>query len=134
MKFIRANEIDVVKLQAFLQHHPQLDRKALLESGYIIDMNDQISGCFLLQPVHGQSVWLKQLYVTPTQARALPIVIEAILALAKQMNAKHVYANSHQPVVDFLLESLQFYPQKDQLVPELAANKNGKWWSYSFSP
>ena len=133
MKLILAKHASEDRIESFLKSNPQIEKEPLIDSAYVVELKDKISGCFILQPIEERSFWLKQLYITQEEARALPILVEAILALAKEMKAEKVYANSHQPMVDILLESLQFHPQAANLFPEYYQNEIGKWWSYQVS-
>ncbi|MED4475656.1 hypothetical protein [Oceanobacillus caeni] len=90
--------------------------------------------CFILDEMDEKDAyWLKQLYITRTEANKLPVLLESILTIAKSLKAKSVYVHSHQPVVDILLEALQFHPQKDASFVDKYPLKKGSWWTYNVS-
>lgn len=133
MRIIRAFETAEEQLEAFLENNRNLDKENLLKKGYVVEIKDNIEGCFILEKMENQVYWLKQLYITKPKAAHLPVLLEAILTLAKRQQAKSVRVQSHQPVVDLLLEALQFHPQKEGIsVDNHSANK-GNWWTYSVS-
>ena len=133
MKFILASDVTPERLEQFLEHNKQIELETLLKAGYVVERNDKIIGCFALEPIQDDAYWLKQLYVIRQEAVKLPIIVETVLAIAKQQQAKVIYAHSEQPVTDLLLESLCFslQPSQEELVP--AKNEKGHWWTYSIS-
>ena len=131
MELIRANQSVYENLNAFLLKNETIDARSLANSGYVIQVDSEIIGCFVLELTETNDSWLKQLYITQDHAAKLPILLEAISNLARQQNSKHIHIHSHQPVVDLLLEALQFYPQQDtnlQLELEEQYTK-GNWWT-----
>ncbi|WP_163969493.1 GNAT family N-acetyltransferase [Oceanobacillus halotolerans] len=133
MKLLPANQASRGKLEGFVHDHEGIDRDLLLEKGYVVLLQEKIEGCFVLDTLEEDVYWLKQLYVTKNAAISLPALIEAVLALAKRKEAKEVFVHSHQPMVDQLLEALQFYPQKDTKIVDKYPIEKGKWWTYSVS-
>lgn len=105
----------------------------ILQIGYLVEINDQIRGCFILDEIKEGLYWLKKLYVTKTATIKIPILVEAILVLAKQKNAKKVYVNSHKLMMDIILESLNFHPQENNELLNKYDKGVGKWWEYSVS-
>lgn len=130
MKLIRANRASPKKVDEFLKNNQQIKRNSLLESGYIVETNHRITGCFTLEPIEEGMYWLKQLYITRTEAIKLPILFESILALALEKEAKQVFVKSHKLMLDIILESLQFKLQKESPIDQSNDDDNGKWWSY----
>ncbi|SFB26336.1 hypothetical protein SAMN04488072_11234 [Lentibacillus halodurans] len=133
MELIAANHASEEKLEQFLQNNQDVERNLLLEKGYVVELKGTIEGCFVMDLVDNDVYWLKQLYVTKNAAASLPVLLEAILAMAKEKQAKQVFVHSHQPMVDVLLESLQFYPQKENTFVGTSPDKEGNWWTYHVS-
>lgn len=133
MELIAANHASEKKLERFLQHNQDVDQELLLEKGYVVELKGTIEGCFVMDLVDDDVYWLKQLYVTKNAAASLPVLLESILALAKEKQAKQVFVHSHQPMVDVLLEALQFYPQKENAFVQDAPSQEGNWWTYNVS-
>lgn len=133
MELIAANYASEEKLNTFLQHNKDVERKQLLEKGYVVELKGTIEGCFVMAAVDEDVYWLKQLYITKSAAASLPVLLESILALAKEKQAKEVFVHSHQPMVDIVLESLQFYPQKENALVHAPPEKEGYWWTYNVS-
>src|SRR5699024_1261056 len=95
-----------------------------------VKLSNKIIGCFILERIENGRYWLKQLYITKTEAVTLPILVEAILTLAKQQQATEVFVNSHKLMVDIILETLQFRPQVESPFLEKCVKSEGKWWCY----
>ncbi|MFD1852189.1 hypothetical protein [Oceanobacillus bengalensis] len=134
MNIIPANKANQGQLNEFLANNKGLDKDSLLLEGYVVAIQDKIEGCFSLQALEDEGVfWLKQLYITRAEANKLPVLVETILALAKSKQAKSVYVHSHQPVVDILLEALQFHPQRETKFVDKHPITKGNWWSYHVS-
>jgi len=133
MNLIRANRVSEERLHEFLNNNENLDDENLLNKGYVVEIDSDIVGCFIIEPIEEDLYWLKQLYITPAEAGSLPLLLESILALAKKQQAKKVYVHSHQPMVDIILEALQFHPQTDKILVDKRPDKQGKWWTYSVS-
>ncbi len=133
LKLILAKNMSYEQLETFFTKNPNVDKNSVFEKGYVVEMNNMVEGCFILDQVEEGIYWLKQLYITQSEAGKLPFLLEAILVLAKERNAKSVYVHSHQPVVDLLLEALQFYPQTTSLFEKKYPVKSGNWWAYNVS-
>lgn len=133
MHLVRAHDISYDRLNAFLQKNQTVDKVNLLKNGYVVEIEDKIEGCFILEKLEKETFWLKQLFITKAHASMLPVLLEAILTLAKQQEATIVYVHSQQPVVDLLLEALQFHPQKERTPVDKQTVNNGNWWSYNVS-
>jgi len=133
MNLIRANQASKTQVEHFLETNEGINREDLLETGYVMMVDGEIEGCFNLESVDEGYYWLKQLYITKSKANVLPFLLEAILTLAKEQQAKRVYVHSHQPTVDIILEALQFHPQKEHVLVDKYPVNHGNWWSYSVS-
>ncbi|WP_042221405.1 GNAT family N-acetyltransferase [Oceanobacillus manasiensis] len=133
MKLILANQADEKKLELFLEKNESINKASLIRAGYVVEVAEEIVGCFSLETMEEGIYWLKQLYINQTNASKLPVLLESILTLAKQKQAKSVYVHSHQPVVDILLEALQFHPQKEKLFVDKYRREEGNWWLYHVS-
>ncbi|MDY0404552.1 hypothetical protein P5G51_003235 [Virgibacillus sp. 179-BFC.A HS] len=133
MKIVAAYRIPKPEIDQFLQTTDKVNKENLLENGYVLVIGDKIKGCFILQPVEPEIYWLKQLHIAPEAAGKLPVLLETIVQMTKEKQAEKLYVQSHQPVVDILLDALQFYPQK-QGIQQVNKQKNGgKWWAYKVS-
>ncbi|MEC5424455.1 hypothetical protein QGM71_13225 [Virgibacillus sp. C22-A2] len=133
MKLIPAIQATEEQINSFLKNNDNVNKHSLIEKGYVVEINQKIEGCFILEAMEEGVYWLKQLYITKSEAAKLPILLESILTLAKQQQAKLIYVHSHQPVVDILLEALQFHPQKERVFVDKYDVNEGSWWSYSVS-
>lgn len=133
MHMIRAHDVSYDRLKVFLEKNQTVDKVNLLKNGYVVEIQDEIEGCFILEMMREGEYWLKQLFITKEHAAMLPVLLEAILTLAKQQRAIVVYVHSYQPVVDILLEALQFHPQKEKDFVDKHEINKGNWWSYSVS-
>lgn len=135
MELILANNAPEEKLKNFLENNENVDKNLLFEKGYVVEIKGTIEGCFVMDLVDDQvdKYWLKQLYITPNAAASLPFLLEAILTMAKEKRAKQVFVHSHQPMVDILLDALQFYPQKNDILEKKHPNNKGSWWTYNVS-
>lgn len=133
MNLIQANRVSEEKLDHFLKNNQTVNGDSLLQMGYVVEVQEQIEGCFVLEAMDDYIYWLKQLYITKSEAAKLPVLLETILNLAKEQQAKTVYVHSHQPVVDIILESLQFHPQQEDIFVDKHESREGNWWFYSVS-
>ena len=133
MRLIRANQVSVEKMEEFLMHNENVKKDGLMKHGYVMELNGKIEGCFVLEEMDNEMYWLKQLYITKNEAARLPVLLESILVLAKEQHAKTVYVHSHQPVVDIILDALQFHPQKEDSFVDKYEKQEGNWWSYQVS-
>lgn len=134
MEFIQASQVNQEQLEHFLENNDQIEIHSLLKTGYVVQCNEKIIGCFEMQSVDNGAYWLKQLYIIRNEAVKLPILLEYILVFAKQQEAKVIYAHSEQPVTDLLLQSLRFSLQSEQSFEiKEAMKRTGHWWSYEVS-
>lgn len=133
MRLVRANRAPEKLIDNFLKNNEEIEKNNLLKSGYVVVINNRITGCFSLEPIDDGRYWLKQLYVTRTEVIQLPVLVEEILALALQKRAKKVFVKSHKLMLDILMESLQFQHEKEGPIQNLEENDHGKWWSYRIS-
>ena len=133
MELIPASHVSENQINQFLEKNTNVAKDSLLQLGYMVQIDDQMEGCFILEAMGEGIFWLKQLYITQAEAGKLPVLLEAILTLAKQQQAKRVYVHSHQPVVNILLEALQFHPQKEKMFVDKYNVDKGNWWAYHVS-
>lgn len=134
MKLIEASRVNKERLKQFLENNNQIDIKTLLKSGYVVEYEGKIIGCFELESMEDGAYWLKQLYIIRNEAVKLPVLLEFILIFAKQKQAKVIFAHSEQPVTDLLLESLSFSLHlDDNFQLQKVTNRKGHWWSYQVS-
>ncbi len=133
MKIVAAYRAPIEQVEEFLHTTENVEKQGLLKDGYIVYMDDRIQGCFRLTNMEADIYWLKQLYIAKEAAASLPVLIESILQMLKGQNAKKVYVHSHQPVVDLLLEALQFYPHQTKEVTDKYPQDGGNWWAYQVS-
>lgn len=133
MKVMLAKDASYIHLESFFEKNGSLDRQLVYQEGYVVEIGGAIEGCFLLQQVEEGTLWLKQLYITQAEAMKLPVLLETILTMAKELEAKSVYVKSHQPVVDILLEALQFNRREKVDFQARQSDSAGKWWTYSVS-
>ena len=133
MELILAKNVSHARLDPFLENNPDVDKSLLIEKGYVVQIDEQIEGCFVVDEMDDGAHWLKKLHVTQQAAQGLPVIIEAILTIAKENRASCVYVHSQQPLVDILLESLQFHPQKHEETVSISTNSKGNWWAYDVS-
>ncbi|MGM8364768.1 hypothetical protein ACLIBG_04700 [Virgibacillus sp. W0181] len=133
MNIMPANRASENTLAHFLDRNKDIKKESLLYSGYVVEVEGAIEGCFSLEQMEEGIFWLKQLYITQTHAARLPYLLEGILTLVKRKQAKVIYVHSHQPVIDLLLEALQFNPQKESVFSEEYPITQGNWWSYKVS-
>lgn len=120
-------------VDAFLVKNPEINKHALLTSGHVVEIKGKIIGCFILERMEADLYWLKQLYITKSAAAKLPLLVETILVLAKKNEAKEVYVHSHQPMIDILLEALQFHQQETHTFLSKLQISKGRWWLYRVS-
>lgn len=130
MKLIRANKITENRIHSFLKYSPQIDKQSLISDGYIVEIGKEIIACFILEKFAEESYWLKQFYITKSEALKLPSLLESILILAREQQAKQVFVNSHKLMIDIILEALQFCPQTEHKLLDEKVNSEGKWWMY----
>ncbi|MFD2044413.1 hypothetical protein ACFSTA_09360 [Ornithinibacillus salinisoli] len=134
MNIIAAKDTPIIQLEEFLKTTPNnIHKDSLLEDGYVVEIDQKIKGCFVLSQVNDGVFWLKQLYVAQEEAANLPVLLETIITMAKGLHAKKLFVHSHQPVVDILLDALQFHPQERDLLVDNPPRSRGNWWAYDVS-
>jgi len=130
MNLIPAKYAPEESMTQFLKQNGDINKAALRADGYVTEVDAELVGCFILEPLTEDTYMLKQLYMTHTELLKLPALIEAILVLLKDMHASKLFINSHQKMLDIILSALQFYPQSECELLENYPSDNGKWWSY----
>ncbi|HIS27927.1 MAG TPA: hypothetical protein IAA78_00565 [Candidatus Avamphibacillus intestinigallinarum] len=134
MNLVRINEVPYDKLETFIMNNQHINSVRLQKAGYAVLKDDCMIGCFILESIDaGDSYWLQQLFIEKKEAAKLPVLIETILTLAREKEAKRVHVHSHQPVVDVLLEALQFNPQTLHHSLTVQHDIEGQWWTYQVS-
>lgn len=128
MEIIRAKDIPKQQLTTFLGNHPHIDKELIIHEGYVVKLNTQIVGCFVLQQLQGGICWLRQLFVIKKIAKQLPILIEWITIYAKESGYVKVIVKSHNENTNFLLNALQFYEDK------IDGDPHSNWWAYDLNP
>lgn len=128
---MRANEVPVSFVNDFLDSNSQINKQSVIQSGYIIEINQKICGCFVLKHIKNGIYVLRQFFVTATDSIKIPIFIESILKLAEQIKATEIFVHSHKLMVDIILEALQFHPQENYSFLDKYTKNEGKWWSYA---
>lgn len=133
MELILAKDVSHGRLDPFLENNPDVDKSLLINNGYVVQIDEQIEGCFVVDEMDNGVHWLKKLHVTKRAAQGLPVIIESILTIAKENKATCLYVHSRQPLVDILLESLQFHPHQDVEIVNIPVREKGNWWAYHVS-
>lgn len=133
MKIIAAYRMPSEQIESFLQLADQVEKASLLQHGYVLVIDEVIKGCFIWMPVEKDIYWLKQLYIVRDAAGNLPVLLETIVQMAREKQVEKLYVQSHQPVVDILLDALQFCPQQRGIQHETQQETEGKWWAYQVS-
>lgn len=133
MNLVKAKYVEESLLYSFLDKNEAINRTAIEKFGYVVIKEEEIIGCFILQGLKSDRFWLKQLFITKQEASNLPKLLQEILYLAEENYAKEVYVHSHQPMVDWLLQSLQFHPKKQALELGLLPKERGTWWTYKIT-
>ncbi len=133
MKIMPVKQATYEQLDSFLSRNQNIDKQLLVDKGFVVEIDGQIEASFILDELESGGLWLKQLYITQSHAAKLPVLLETILQIAKQQRASAVYVHSHQPVVDILLEALDFRQEKKQIKIPQNPSRAGSWWSYEVS-
>lgn len=131
VRIIKASQLPEKDVHKFLKNAHQINVKSILQSGYMLEVNDEIRGCFVLEEINDKIYELKTFYLVSTEAIKIPTLFEAILSVAKENNAKKVFVYSQKLMTDIILELLDFYPQENSVFPIKKGNNEGKWWSYT---
>ena len=133
MKIMPVKHAVYEQLVDYLERNDNINKQLLLQKGYVVEISGHIEASFILEELESDVLWLKQLYITQSEAAKLPVLLETILQLARKREAKLVYVHSHQPVVDILLEALSFQPEKQNKFIAEKSVMSGSWWSYQVS-
>lgn len=133
MQLIQTRHAIKEHVETFLSQNEEIDREKLISKGFVVYVDNKITGCFILDHLSEHSYWLRQLYVIKEETMTLPLLIETILALAEEQGAREVCVNSNQKMVDIVLEALHFYPQEQPNVSKLQVRRAGIWWAYQLS-
>lgn len=133
MQLLRTQSASKDQVEDFLLKNIEIDREDLISKGYIVRMDNRIIGCFILDQLKDRLYWLRQLYIMKEETMKLPLVIEAILVLAKDKEATQVFVNSHQVMLDIILNALTFYPAPYPLSDQKDIESKGKWWAYDLN-
>jgi len=133
MKIIEASQLPEKHIRNFLKNAHQIEVESILQSGYMLEVNDKISGFFVLEKVIDKAYELKKFYLVSTEAIKIPTLFEAIITIAEEKGARRVFVCSHKLMTDIILKSLNFYPQSDHTFLTNGAKHGGKWWSYTIS-
>ncbi|HEY4600790.1 MAG TPA: hypothetical protein VIG73_05875 [Cerasibacillus sp.] len=131
MKLAKAHTVQGPLLESFIKTATSLDKGHLIKEGYVIQTNDCIKGCFILTQVSDEDYWLKQLFIHPEMTRNLPILLETIIMMTRELNGRKLYIHSHQVLLDIILDALYFEKTRD--IPSALENiqkQSGKWWHY----
>lgn len=131
MEIISAIDVEKELLENFLHRNHHIELANLVKDGFVVSSDEEIIGCFSLESLGNDAYWLKQLYVIQSAARKLPRIVETILTIAKEKQAKIIYAHSEQPVTDLLLQSLSFSLQEEQKETVPRKCDKGHWWTYN---
>lgn len=132
MKLAKAETVQGPLLESFMKTATSLDKAHLVKEGYVIQTNDCIKGCFILTHVSDDDYWLKQLFIHPEITQNLPVLLETIILMTRELKGHKLYLFSHQILLDIILEALYFEETAD--LPKNLANiqkRSGKWWHYT---
>src|SRR5699024_6285781 len=91
-----SHQVPMEEVENFILQAEHVDLKALLTEGYVVKMDGTIQGCFALSTMEKDILWLKQLHIMQPFARYLPVLLEIILQMTKEKQAKKLYVHSHQ--------------------------------------
>lgn len=133
MQIYHVNKAQVEKLEEFLQKNEAIAAESLSKSSYMIEVDGKIEGCFDLKSIDESTYWLRQLYLSRSQVQKLFVVFESILIIARKKQINCVYVHNQSPVVDILLESLQFKRESDVKLKDISTKTAGNWWAYNVS-
>lgn len=131
LRIIEASQLPEKNVHDFLKNAHQINPASVLESGYMLEIDGKICGCFVLEEITDKTFELKKFYLISTEAIKIPILFEAILSIAKEKKAKKVYVYSQKLMTDIILESFNFYPQENSGFPKKVGENEGKWWFYT---
>jgi len=130
---MKAKDATARDIHRLVDSNKSIDTEKLYQTGYVIKQADHLEGCFVLEKMENNTLWLRQMFVTKEAVISLPGLLEAVLALAKNEEADNVIIHSHQVELDIVLEALQFFPQTDATYVDNSVDIPGKWWAYKVS-
>lgn len=133
MELIKARDVAREDLKKLVDNYESIEMERLIHSGYVMKQAGHFEGCFVLENKDQQTLWLRQMYVTKDTVISLPILLEAVLALAKERQVGHVVIHSHHTTLDTILEALQFSKQIETSGVDNLVDNPGKWWIYNVS-
>lgn len=131
MELIEAKVADQHKVQRFLMMNEDIQSEQLLEKGYVVEINEDIKGCFIIDLVDQETYWLRQLFMNQEEMFSLPLLIDSIIQHGKEKGIRSVYVHSHQQAVDKLLSTLDFHPQSAPRHIKNGIIQQGNWWVYT---
>lgn len=131
MELIEAKVADQQKVQQFLMTNERIQSDQLMDKGFVVEINEDIKGCFIIDYIDRETYWLRQLYMNQGEMFSLPFVIDSIIQRGKEKGIRRVYVYSHQQVVDELLSTLEFYPQSAPQHIKSGVTQQGNWWAYT---
>ncbi|MCT1901185.1 hypothetical protein [Oceanobacillus sojae] len=133
MQIYQVKEAKIELIEDFIHKNERLFGKKLTEESYVVEVDGSIEGCFNLEKVDESTYWLKQLYLNKEHVQKLFVVFESVLVISRKNDIKCVYVHNQSPVVDILLESLQFKRESDVTFKNINSEKTGNWWAYQVS-
>jgi len=133
MQIYQVKEAKLELIEKFMEKNGTLFGKKLTKESYVVEINGSMEGCFNLDMVDESTYWLKQLYLNKEHVEKLFVVFESVLVISRKNNVKCVYVHNQSPVVDILLESLQFKRESDVTFKNINSEKTGNWWAYQVS-
>ncbi|GIO24735.1 hypothetical protein [Oceanobacillus sp. J11TS1] len=133
MQIYQVKEAKLELVEEFIHNNEMAIGKKLTGQSYVIEINGRIEGCFDLERLDESTYWLKQLHLNKEHVQKLFVVFESVLIIARKNNIKCVYVHNQSPVVDILLESLQFKRESDVTFKGIKSEKTGNWWAYQVS-
>ncbi|HLR15255.1 MAG TPA: hypothetical protein VK144_05485 [Bacillota bacterium] len=131
MELIEAKIADPQKVQQFLMTNESIQSEQLLKKGFVVEINKDIKGCFIIDYIDPETYWLRQLYMNQEEMFSLPLLIDSIIQHGKEKGIRSVYVHSHQQVVDELLSTLDFHSQSAPRHIKDGVIQRGKWWVYT---
>ncbi|WP_152656871.1 hypothetical protein [Oceanobacillus sp. CFH 90083] len=133
MQIYQVKEAKIELIEEFIHKNEKPFGKRLTSESYVVEINGSIEGCFNLDAVDESTYWLKQLYITKEHVQKLFVIFESVLVISRKNDIKCVYVHNQSPVVDILLESLQFKRESDVRFKNVYSEKTGNWWAYQVS-
>lgn len=133
MKMVHAREADQQQVEHFLMNNEAINGEQLMKKGFVVQVDNSIKGCFVIERIDQETYWLRQLYMNKEEVISLPLIMDSIIVQAREDNIKRIFVHSHQQVVDELLSTLEFYPQTAPLQVHEGVIQKGKWWAYAIN-